>query len=90
MILEIKLIKIHKRNLEHLAEQKARLGEYLPVHLGNQLDSEITQIKELEDTLQRRLQALMLKAASYGLSADPSITIEIEDIQAYFKEKDAG
>jgi hypothetical protein len=85
---ELKLIKIHKRNLEILAQQKARLGEYLPVHVQNQIDSEQTSIAELEAILQRRLHGLLEKLALYGLSADPSISIEVEDIQAYFKEQE--
>lgn len=82
---EIKLITIHKRNVEILNAQKARLGLHCPLYLETQLEHEINAIKELEDTLRRRLHALLEKAAVYGISADPSISIEIEDIQKYFE-----
>lgn len=85
MVNEIKLITIHKRNVEILNAQKARLGLHCPLYLETQLEHEINAIKELEDTLRRRLHALLEKAAVYGISADPSISIEIEDIQKYFE-----
>ena len=84
MLHEIKLIKIHTRNLGILVEQGAILGLAVPVHIQNQISHEKSSIEELEKGLQRRLQLLLEKAAVYGLSADPSISIEIEDIQEYF------
>lgn len=39
-------------------------------------------IKELLDINTRRLQELKKKQATYGLSADPSLTLEIENIEA--------
>ena len=44
------------------------------------LDSD--SIKELLNIHTRRLQELKKKQATYGLSADPSLTIEIENIEA--------
>lgn len=86
MIHEIKLLTIHKRNLKYLAEQKAQLGEFLPVYIRNQIASNEESIAELETTLKRRLQNLMEKAATYGLNTPAEVSIEIEDIQQYFKE----
>jgi hypothetical protein len=86
MIHELKLISIHKRNLLHLQKQKAQLGEFLPVYIQNQIDTNEESIAELETTLKRRLQMLLEKAALKGINTDPEISIEIEDIQAYFKE----
>jgi hypothetical protein len=86
MIYELKLIAIHKKNLQHLSWQKAQLGEFLPVYIQNQIDSNNESIAELEKSLKRRLQMLLEKAAVKGLNTDPEILIEIEDIQEYFKE----
>lgn len=84
MIHEIKLLKIHKRRLEILEQQKAKVG----AHYNATIMVEIEDIKEemgnIENSLKRRLQALREKAAVYGLNSDPSITIEIEDIEDYF------
>ena len=88
MMHELKLIKIHRRNLEILGEQKAMLGEFLPVHLQNQIDFGIKAIAEIEKNLKRRLQILLEKSATYGLNTPPEVSIEIEDIQAYFKEQE--
>lgn len=86
MIYEIQLINIHKRNLELLEKQKAQLGEYISVHIHNQIEATAKEISDLERALRRRLQSLMEKAAIYGLNSPPEVSIEIEDIQAYFKE----
>jgi hypothetical protein len=86
MIHEIKLITIHRRNLKYLAEQKAQLGEFLPIYIKNQINSNEEYIAELETTLKRRLQNLMEKAALKGINTEPEVSIEIEDIQEYFKE----
>lgn len=84
MTSEIKLINIHRRNVEILNKQKAKLGLHCPLHIETQLENETEQIEELETTLRRRLHILLEKAALKGINADPSITIEIEDIQEYF------
>jgi hypothetical protein len=67
---------------------EAKMGAHCPLYIENQLEHEHESIKELEATLWRRLNALLLKAATYGISTDPSISIEIEDIQAYFAKSD--
>lgn len=81
---QIKLINIHKKRMSILEEQKAKTG----VHYNATLEMEITEIKEqildIENQLKRRLNELLLKSATYGISVDPSVTIEIEDIQEYF------
>lgn len=80
----LKLIQIHKKNIEILNKQKAQLGMHCPMHIQNQLDHENESVAEIETELKRRLNALLLKSAQYGISVDPSVTIEIEDIQSYF------
>ena len=40
-----------------------------------------TEIQELLHIINRRLQLLKLQAAQFGSSTDPSILIEIEDIE---------
>jgi hypothetical protein len=43
--------------------------------------SRIDEVKKLIETYQRRLQKLEEQKALYGISADPRISLEIEDIQ---------
>ena len=43
-----------------------------------------SSIESIESNLRKRLQALREKIAIYGISADPAISIEIEEIQDYF------
>jgi hypothetical protein len=81
---QLNLIQIHKRNIEILGRQKAELGLHCPMHVQSQLEHELKAIKEAEKTLQRRLQGLLQQSATYGISADPAIGIEIEDIEEYF------
>ena len=45
-------------------------------------DTEVEQLKKLITTETRRLHALQLQAAQYGLSTPPEVTIEIEDLEA--------
>jgi hypothetical protein len=85
MIHEIKLLKIHKRRLDILKQQKAKTGAHYNATLEMEIGDIEEAMKEIEDTLGRRLQSLRLKVATYGLSADPSISIEIEDIESYFE-----
>ena len=42
--------------------------------------SDIEALRELIRTTRRRLNQRQLQAAKYGIGADPSITIEIEDL----------
>jgi hypothetical protein len=49
-------------------------------------DAEIEQLKKLIAKNTRRLHALQLKAAQYGLSTPPEVTIEIEDLEAEIAE----
>ena len=53
--------------------------------LNQQNDSDeraeqITALRELIRTTRRRLNQRQLQAAKYGIGADPSITLEIEDL----------
>jgi hypothetical protein len=43
-------------------------------------DEQIETLQELIRTTRRRLNQRQLQAAKYGIGADPSITIEIEDL----------
>ena len=43
-------------------------------------ESEIEALRELIRTNRRRLNQRQLQAAKYGIGADPSISIEIEDL----------
>ena len=83
---EIKLIKIHKRNIKHLRNQKVKLGLHCPTHIKNQLEDEAASVEDLEHTVRRRLQSLLERAAMQGINTDPAVTIEIEDIQEYFDD----
>jgi hypothetical protein len=47
------------------------------------------EIKELIRVHYRRLQGLKMQKAEYGISADPKISIEIEDIEADLKQLQA-
>jgi len=82
---EIKLLKIHKRRLDILEQQKAKVGVHYNATLEMEIDDIKEKMKDIESGLNRRLQSLREKAAIYGISADPSISIEIEDIQNYFQ-----
>jgi chromosome segregation ATPase len=42
---------------------------------------EIQTLRELIRTTRRRLNQRQLQAAKYGIGADPSITLEIEDLE---------
>jgi hypothetical protein len=84
---EIKLLKIHKRRKEVLEEQITRIGRNLaPAHLLTETADIDEQVEEIETNLKRRLQALREKLAIQGINADPSLSIEAEDIEEYFKE----
>jgi hypothetical protein len=85
MIHEIKLLGIHKRRLEIMEQQQAKVGVHYSATLLMEIDEVKNQITDIEAGLKRRLQALREKAAIYGLSADPAISIEIEDIEKYFE-----
>lgn len=88
MLHELKLIKIHKRNLGHLMGQKSHFGKHCPPHIQNSINLEREAIQEIEQNLNRRLQGLLMKAAVTGINTDPSVSIEIEDIQEYFNTKE--
>ena len=69
---------------------------HLPVHVTNQIKSTKGSIDELLDTLRkkslnlgRRFQALSEKRAIYGISADPSVKMEMEDIEEELKAIEA-
>ncbi len=79
---QIKLINIHTRNLAILRAQKANMGAGVTPHVENSIQIEIDELKSLESQLRRRLRILQEQAAIKGLSSDPSITLEIEDIAA--------
>lgn len=83
----LKLIETHKRNLAYLKRQQAMFDPGMaPLSTVNQIAYTEKAISEIEGELQRRLELLLLKAAQYGISADPAITMEIEDIQKYFED----
>lgn len=85
MIHEISLIKIHTRRMKILQQQQAKRGVQSSATAVREIEDTKETIKGIEDGLRRRLQSLLEKQAVYGLSADPSIKIEIEDIQEYFE-----
>lgn len=87
MVHEINLIGIYQRNLSILENQKAHFNpELVPLHILNSISRTKEEIKGLEEELKRKLQKLQLKKAQYGISVDPSVLIEIEDIEKYFEE----
>jgi hypothetical protein len=47
---------------------------------NDEQDDPIADLRELIRTTRRRLNQRQLQAAKYGIGADPSITIEIEDL----------
>jgi hypothetical protein len=87
MIHEIKLLDISKKRAEHLRNQKVRFGLHCPPYIKSELDDVLEEIEGYEETLKRRRQGLLEKAALYGANTDPAISIEIEDINEYFGDK---
>jgi hypothetical protein len=81
---EIKLLKIHKRRVALLKEQLAKTGAQHNVTVTMEIQDAQEQMTELEEQLKRRLHGLRMKMATYGNNADPSVSMEIEDIEGYF------
>ena len=47
----------------------------------DEINEELADLRELIRTTRRRLNQRQLQAAKYGIGADPSISIEIEDLE---------
>lgn len=85
---DIDLLKIHRRRLAVLEKQIAMAGGEAYADAGKLMEAQNTRdsVAEIEKTLGKRLQYRREQSALYGISADPSIGIEIEEIESYFAE----
>src|SRR5215510_5606918 len=52
----MKLIEIHKRNLQKLEEQRASFGSQVPLHIINQIEHEEDEIKKIETEFNKNYQ----------------------------------
>jgi len=84
---ELRLLKIHTRRRDELIKQKIALGGRADVSIQIEIEGITDTILEIEMEVERRSQKLRETAALYGSSVDPSISMEIEDIEDYFKAK---
>ncbi len=60
-----------------------------PLKASPEVDQEQAHVRELLTTKRRRLHALELQAAKYGIAAPPHVTIEIEDLRWEIAELEA-
>lgn len=87
MVHELNLIEIHSRRKRVLEKQKAMTGAHYNATIQIEIEDINRQVGELEQELRRILQQLKLKQATYGLATEPSVLLQIEDIEAYFEAK---
>lgn len=88
------LIKIHKKRLNILIGQAASFGKkYCPPHIIQEIRDISGTVRDLYqksmDDNSKRLQLLKQKKAIYGLNSDPSLDIEIEDLDRLILEIEA-
>lgn len=82
---EIDRIFIHHARATVRLEQIAELGSTADPSMGKEVERIQAEVETIEAQLRRRRVSLEEQKAIYGISADPSIQMEIDDIVKYFQ-----
>ncbi len=80
------LLNIHTKNSEILQQQKASASGTFAVSVQNHIDENKLSIVGLREELKRYKQKLLEQQARSGINTDPSILMELEDVDKLIDE----